>query len=699
VLYKGYAGKLLRVNLTTGKVWEQPLSGELARNYLGGRGLGIKIIYDEVPAGTDPLSADNKLVFAPGALVGTRVPLACSTAITGKSALTYLIMTQPLFEKAGWPVVLKQAGYDAVIVEGRAERPVYLWIDDGPAKILSAEHLWGKGTYETEKMIKEELHDTEIPVHAIGSAGEKLVRFSIVEFKGELQTRGGLGAVMGSKNLKAIAVRGTHNINVPDADKLEEWALNFTNNKIIGGAAYLAFAVAQIATSSFAFALVDKQPFNNLQTFEGIGTGFPAESLSLELFSRMLARYTCFNCPMGCRGVVQIKSGPGEGIIHEGPACASGTALGTMCGHANWDTIIYADRLCNAYGIDPNSCGAVIAFAMECFERGYITKEDTGGLELKFGNEEAEIEMLHRIGRRETKLGYLLGEGVKKASEKIGNASAEGAMHVKGMEIEHGFLSAPRSVVPLAMATSSMGGSAFDVWFNQEFADAYLIEEEEKRIADYLEPLLKGYQGMPKDKSAFVRAMEIFHSGEESIQMQLAYPTFGMTKTGFCKVSQNAQAIAGSIGFCLAWNHIYDDAEMKHLPHADKALVDAINVATGMGITVDELERVGERIYNLERAFNVREGVRRKDDWLPERLFKVHVYKGRRREKIVDPDELRKELGDYYKVRGWDPKTGIPSPEKLRQLGLEKAADDMKKILKKEAATTKREGKSAKERR
>lgn len=664
---QGYAGKILRVDLKKRKIAEQWVTEELARGYIGGNGFGIKILYDELRAGVDPLAPENKLVFASGPLCGTRVPMASYYVVSGKSALTDIFLDQPLSGR--WSAYIKQAGYDAVVVEGKAEKPVYIWIDDGAVQIKDAGHLWGKDTYATEKEIRRDLSDEDIAVSCIGPAGERLVRFAWIQFRTQINSRGGLGAVMGSKNLKAIAVRGSHYIDVHDADKLEEWVMNLFETKIKSSHAYMVFHPSppfQMYRISEAYSnrgrlKYDMLPAMNWQTLEGTGTGIRNDIISLGTSRFDVGRnYCCFNCPLACLTLSRLDEGPYKGLVHDGPDTQSSCALGTLCGHLefpkDYDGVVQSERLCVAYGMDRISVGTVIAFAMECFDRGYITKKDTQGLDLTFGNMEAQIQMIHRIALRDTQLGYLLGEGVKRAAEKIGHKSIDFAAQVKGLEMGIISLRAMEGV-PLYYTTATRGGDIRDAWWRGE--DRGFCTEEE-----YYSPM-----GKPP----------LYVKIEDMIDWK------DVPKCLYAKISQDMIALNDSLGLCRLFLHYYEC--YKYLPQINSGHMEALNLVTGMGVDLAELRQIGERIYNLERAFNVREGMRRKDDWLPPRFFNEPVPNGRHKGKTVKRKYLNKQLDEYYEHRSWDKKTGIPTPQNLRKLGLENAAKDMQRILEDEKKT------------
>lgn len=427
----GYMGKILKINLTNGKIEKQQLKGSFYRKWFGGYGLGARIIYSDIAPKTEALGTGNILGFTIGILTGTLATHSGSFTVVGKSPLT-----------GGWGdsrgggffgPELKRAGFDAAFFYGKSEKPVYLWISDGEAEIRDASDVWGRNVIETEEMLKEKHGDVRVQLASIGRSGEKLsLASAIITDKGRAAGRSGLAAVMGSKKLKAVAVRGTGKIPVEDNEKIlaiRERVLDELKEN----------SMAQdlrkygMCSGTAGSALNGDSPVKN---WGGVGKeDFPtAEKLSGDnVIKYEVEKYSCYNCPIGCGGWVKVKSGPYAVEGHK-PEYETLAALGTLCLNDNLESIIYLNHLCNDYGLDTIEVGATIAFAIECYENGLITKKDTDGIELTWGNTEAIVEMTEKIAEREG-FGDTLADGVKIASDRIDRGSERYAMHVGGQAL------------------------------------------------------------------------------------------------------------------------------------------------------------------------------------------------------------------------------------------------------------------------
>jgi len=599
----GYIGKILRVNLTKQKASIHEISKEWMVKYIGGEGFAARILYTEVPKGTDPLSPNNKLIIMTGPLTGTLAPSSGRYLVAFKSPLTGIWGVGHI--GGHWGPELKFAGFDGIIIEGRAEKPVYLWIHDGDVEFRDAGHIWGKLVPETENIIREET-DPEAKVLSIGPAGEKLVKIStIISECSRAGGRGGAGAVMGSKNLKAIAVRGTGGIDVAYPDKfydiVKEMHEKIRQNPVTGQALpkYGTAVLVNIINQHGIF------PTRNFQT--GVFPG--ADKISGETLAEkyLVMRRACAFCPIGCGRFTVIPSGPYT-VITEGPEYETIWALGASCGVDNLEAIAKANYLCNIYGLETISTGATIATAMEAFERGYITTKETDGTELRFGNADAMIAMVERIAKREG-IGDLLAEGSKVFAEKVGHP--EISMNVKGLELP---AYDPRGVKGhgLAYATSNRGGCHLR---------AYMISPE--------------ILGIPKK-------LDRFKENEEKIEM--------------VKYLQDLFAAINSLVLCIFTVFALEPKDYASM----------LSSATGIEFTDKEFIRVGERIYNLQRLFLVREGITSKDDRLPARLEKEPMPEGPAKGHIVPIERM---LPKYYRIRGWD-EDGKPTKEKLVELEL-----------------------------
>ncbi len=627
--YGGYAGQVLEVDLTRGKAVSKPMDEALAREYLGGAGFCSRVLYDEVGPRTEPLSPANVLVFATGPLTGTLFPQASRYVVAAKSPLTQI--WGEAHAAGHWAAELKFAGYDAIIFRGRSPRPVYLWIDDGCAELRDAKRLWGYTTHETDAMIKEELGDEEIKIAYIGQAGENLVRFAcVMNDLDRAAARSGIGAVMGSKRLKAVAVRGSRDLKIARPknylklmDKLHAKMLAdpFTQGRADYGTPSLIELMNEIG----------RLPTYNLQT----GVFEHADKIGGKIIRRkyLIKPRADFSCLQRCGRYTCVPKGP-YAYIGGSPEFESLCSQGSRCGISNVEALLYAHHLCNLYGMDTISCGAVIAWAMECYQRGILTKKDTGGLELKWGNHAAMVKLTRMIAFRKG-FGNLLAEGSYRAAQKLGRGSKRYVMHVKHQEIAAQDGRGQKSM-GLANATAARGADhlyafpvldevGFDKAIRERFGAKYLPE-----IADKLNPKYKGL--MVKENEDFAVVVE---------------------SVGICKY-----------GTMIPPTFFYPD------------VLKALNLTTGMGLTERDLRTIGERIVNLNRMFNVREGITRKDDTLPNRLTKEPAPAGPCKGHVVELDRM---LREYYKLRGWDLKTGLPTEAKLRKLGLGFTIKDLKR--------------------
>ncbi|MEM2412718.1 MAG: aldehyde ferredoxin oxidoreductase family protein [Candidatus Bathyarchaeia archaeon] len=605
----GYAGRILHVDLTTGKTRTEPLNEDYAKKYIGGIGLGMRLWLDYSKAGVDPFSPENPLVLATGPTSGTVWPTGGNGhAFVSKSPQSYGIAEAKSHGSFG--TELKRAGYDAVVFHGRAEKPVYVWIDDDSVQILDASHLWGKSPAETEDMIKEELGDYYIRVAAIGPAGEKLVRIAcIINEKSRAAGRCGLGAVMGSKNLKAIAVRGTKDVMVAKPDEFLEFVKEF-HERMKGPATkkYRTLGTPENVLVHNALHCMPTRNYNNAH-FEG------AEKVSGEyLNERYVAKIIgCSSCAMRCEHVCVVNEGPYKGAmarVEYEPLWA----MGPYCGIDRLDAIIKGSELCNYYGIDSISAGVIVGFAMDCFENGILTVKDMDGIEARFGNHEAMVKLIEKIGKREG-IGDILAEGVKFAAEKIGKGAEKLAQHIKGVEVT-GYDLRCLKTAALGFAVSFRGAD-----HNRHGAYAFDVKGKFNRLT---------YE---KGRAKAVKDIEDVYTVIDSLII--------------CKFSRGTY-----------YKEFEDLAKLYTL-------------VTGWETTPEEMRLKGERINNLARVINVREGLGRKDDTLPWKVMNLPIPdEGPSKGAYVTKEELELMLDDYYEVRGWT-RDGIPTPEKLKALGMD----------------------------
>lgn len=627
----GYNGKILRVDLSSGKISVDEPDEVFYRRYIGGRSLALYYLLNEMEPGVDPLGPDNLLIFAPSVLTGapiqgvSRFSVACKSPLTG---------TYGEGEAGGhWGPELKFAGYDAVVVKGKADKPVYLWVHDGEAEIRDASKIWGKTTKEAQDGIRKELGDEKIKVAQIGPAGEKLVRYAcIINELSDANARGGMGTVMGSKNLKAIAVRGTKKINIKDPGKvtaLVKWFnQNYMENADVSG-------LNRIGTSQYILALNTSGALPTKNFRDGVIEG--AEKISGETMKETLqiGQKACFACSVVCKRVVKVDGPFKVDPAYGGPEYESIAALGSCCGVTDLKAVVKANEICNAYGMDTISAGVSVAFAMECFENGILTKKDTGGVDLRFGNAEAMVKVVEMIAKREG-LGDILAEGVKSAAERIGKGAEKFAMHVKGKEIPM-HEGRWKTGVGLGYGVSPTG------------ADHVQMEHD---------PCFE-------EKGFFIDQLNSIGILEPVPSLDL-----GPRKVRLFTYLQHWWSLGNCIDICLFTTA---PARVWKIPQ----VVEMVNAVTGWDTTTWELMKVGERATTMARAFNVREGFTKDDDWLPERLFQP-LESGPLKGTKLSKDVYREAIAAYYQVMGWD-ETGVPTKAKLEELDVGWVADKLKK--------------------
>jgi aldehyde:ferredoxin oxidoreductase len=608
-MLKGYMGTIARVDLTNKKINYEPLNDELARKYLGGVGLAAKILWDETGASTEPFSPENPLVFMTGPLTGTNLPKSSRYILAGLSPLTGI--WGQAHGGGSFPDELKHGGFDGIVIEGESESPVYLWVHDGKIEVRDATHLWGKDAYETGELVRKETEERASPA-CIGQAGEKLVRFASVMSDGKdgrAAARCGLGALMGSKRLKAVVARGTQPVRFHNEEKFNEGVKRILTSFPIRKSEEAHEAHMAMFRKFFTLGRVPVKNFSQ-GSFEA--------GLKYVEDMRHARQFHCKHCPYDCTESYLTPEGERHMVWEAwGP-------LGTNCLIDDPKTLQQAYALCNRYGMDAISIGVVMSFAMECFEKGLITKEDTDGIELRWGNGPAMVEMVRRIGERKG-LGELLGEGVKRAAERIGGRAQEYAMHVKGMELP---AHEPRAAngTALGYATGSIGAAHMEASGSQN-----------------LENWLEVDQPRTFPEIGFPVALTRFDvEGKGAI----------VAKT------QDFGCLLDSITVCLFLS-LHQWVQPSHY-------AELINHAVGWDMDREEFLRTGERIFNLKRMFSVRRGISRKDDALPPRILTHRLTDGGTKGNLPF---LGLMLNEYYLARGWN-EEGIPTREKLSELDL-----------------------------
>jgi aldehyde:ferredoxin oxidoreductase len=614
----GYTGRILYVDLSTGKTKTEPLSEEFAKKYIGGTGFGIKMLLENQKAGIDPFDPENPIIITTGPLAGTMTPTTGKSGVFAKSPQSNLL--GEAYSTGFFGPELKRAGYDIVVIKGRSENPAYLFIDDDSVQILDAKHLWGRTTWETETAIREELGDYYIRIATIGPAGEKLVKIGcIINDHWRAAGRTGLGAVMGSKNLKAIAVRGTNDMTVADAEALRKHCLELYE-EMSHGSKTVKYRTLGTPANVLKLNAAAALPTRNMQkaTFEG------AETVSGEFLNEhfIVKVQGCEACPMRCEHVAVIPEGPWKGSsarMEYEPLMA----LGPFCDVDRLEGIIKAKEGCDKYGMDAISAGIIIGFAMECFEKGLISKEDTGGLDLSFGNYESMVQMIKKMAYRED-VGDVLAEGVKGASEKIGKGSEEFACHIKGVET-----------------------TGYDIRGLKTCALGYAVS---RRGADHQRHGSYGH-----DLSGEVDRFKV-DKGRGKLVME----------------DEHVYCIFDSLILCKFNRLLWDYDRMARI----------YTEVTGIPMTGKEIHKAAERMSNLARIYNIREGLTRKDDHLPPRVMKLPIPSGVAKGSYVSQEELDFLLDDYYAARGWT-KQGIPTTEKLKELDLQEYSQILERGTKK----------------
>ena len=601
----GYAGKILTIDLTNRSSVITDLPKDLIENYLGAKGFGAKILFDELPTNCDPLSPDNILMFATGPLTGTLVPASSRSVIVTKSPLTGIWLDSNCGGTFG--PELKSAGFDIVKIIGKADKPVYVLIKDNQIFIEDCNELWGMDALATHTWLKKK-HGDDHKVACIGEAGEKQVLMAAVIAEGRAFGRGGPGAVLGSKNLKALVVSGSNAIDIHNYHDFmianREAKNEITISPDTGGSR------PKFGTSSI-YSYIREGGALPVKNFQG-GTYPGAEEVDEHLLVKEFydKDRSCFACPIACSKHSTVKTGKYSGKFVEGPEYENVWSFGAQCGNSDMGAVVYAEYLCDYYGIDSISAGNAIGFVMECFEKGLVTKEQLG-FECSFGDDEAIIKLIHMIGKQEG-FGEILGQGVRKASKEIGAESEHFAMHVKGLELP---AYDPRAAfgMGLAYATSDRGGCHL---------------------------------------SAFPVKTELLSSNHRMDPLSSEF------KAELVKNEQEWFTVIDSLGICL----------FAIFALGPNQITDLLYSLTGQKnfSSAEQLIKIGERINNITRLFNLREGITTSDDTLPPRLLKDTLQDGPAKGHTVPLEEM---LQDYYLIRGWD-QEGKPTENKLKELGL-----------------------------
>lgn len=608
----GFLGKILRVNLDERTTKVQELPDELARKYVGASGIGARILYDEVPPATEPFSPKNLLIYMTGPFTGTKIPLSGRHTITTKSPLTGIFGESDVGGR--WGIELRKAGFDGIKFSGKASSPTYLWVHDGEVDFRDASHVWGLDTYETDEVLRKET-DQKANVSSIGPAGERLARISAIMHDGRdgrAAARCGVGAVMGSKNLKAVVAKGNGPIPVADEDRVNQLIRELGSTVVQSTKRLHDFGTSGMTVTLNELGDLPIRNWKQGKWDQG------AERISGQTMAKTMltGQYYCGACIVGCGREVKVEGGKHAGVHGAGPEYETVAMTGSLCLVDDLEAIAKVHELCNRYGLDVISTGGVIAFAMEAYERGIINREMTEGVELTWGNADALVETVEKISKREG-IGWILGEGVKRAAEKFGREAEGFAIHVKGLEMP---AHDPRAYNSLSVGYATANRGACH---------------------------LQGFSYV------FERQVTMPELGYNDIQDR-----FGTSGKGeLVAKTQNLMSLMDSLKICKFI--LFGGVKMTHM-------LDWLNAVTGWGMSVEEFIQAGERIYNLKRMYNVRCGVTSKDDVIPQRITSHRRGEGGAAENLPPFDRLLKE---YYHYRGWSD-DGIPTPEKLRELGL-----------------------------
>ncbi len=627
-----YNGQILHVELVKGNLEIEEPDEVFYRKYMGGSAMGAYYLLKHTPPATDALAPKNTLSLMVGVVTGAPVSGQSRVTATAKSAITSLVGDS----QAGgfWPAELKAAGFDGIVMHGKADGPVYLWVHDGEAELRDAAHLWGRFTADVENAIREELGDQRIQVLQCGPAAERGVRFgALINNANRANGRTGMGTVMASKNLKAVAVRGRNRPELADPDTvraLAKWGADHLEESDVAGLGLLG--TAEVLRSQSKKGGLPTRNWSS-GTFEG------AEDISGHRMSDTILkkRDTCFACVVRCKRVVEVTEGPFlVDPRYGGPEYETLSTMGSYCGVSDLAAVSLANQLCNMYGMDTIACGATIAWAMDCFEQGLLTLEDTEGIELCFGNAEALVQMVERIGKREG-FGRILGEGSARASEVLG-VGKDLVVAVKSHELPAHMPQVKRSLA-LIYSVNPFGADHM----SHEHDPAYDYDEDYEYYADRL------------------GALGLFDPQPNS--------SLNSEKVRFALYTQQLYSALDSISFC---QFVWGPAWQLYGPNQ---MVELVRAVSGWDVSLWELMKVGERRLNMLRAFNAREGIGAESDTVPPKLL-IPLQGGPSDGVAVSVEEVETAKALYYRMAGWD-ENGRPTRAKLEELALGWVADEL----------------------
>ncbi|MBW2058302.1 MAG: aldehyde ferredoxin oxidoreductase family protein [Deltaproteobacteria bacterium] len=611
----GYHGRLLRVDLTRRRVEIEDLDAGLVERYVGGAGIEAEILYRETSPDTDPLGPENLLMAVCGPYTGTPVPGSSRHHMMARSPLTGLLGEANV--GGSWAVRFKKTGFDGIVITGKSEDPVYLWIHDGGVEFRDARHVWGKDSYESAALLKSQTSE-KATVAVIGPAGERLARVAGIPHIGHIvrsAARTGLGAVMGSKNLKALVAYGTKGLPLARPELLQE---------------DVKAALPRVRKATETFGKYGTS--GGIENYEKIGN-FPIKNWKQGRWAGasrisgvamhdtiLVGRRACFRCPIACGRHIRISEGPYAPLECEGPEYETLGTLGGECMVDDLAAICKANELCNRYGLDTISTGSIIAFAMEAYERGILTRRDTDGVDLVWGSGQALVEMVHKMGKREG-IGELMGEGSRRMAEALGSNAVEFAVHVKGLEPS---AHDPRRFFSQAL---SYGTAARGACHNASWSHPYELSLNMPEI------------GIPEAQDPY----QI--EGKAEFTAKLQNLMCMMDTLVICRFTQVGKAV--DVTDMVRW----------------------LNLVTGWEVDIPGFMKTGDRVFNLKRLYNTRLGVSRKDDFLPPRFLTLKRTGEGLTNQLPHMGQL---LADYYAYRGWS-EEGVPTPEKLDELGLDGA--------------------------
>jgi len=631
------AGQMIWIDLGKGKIWKEQVDLKMFRDYVGGRGVNAKILWENLKPGLDPLSPENVLVISAGTLCGTIAPGASELTVTSKSPLTGLYFKTTV--GGHFANELKFAGYDGIVITGASLTPVYLSIKNQAVTIKDAVGIWGKDLRETDKAVKEKERDSDTNVIAIGPAGENLVRFAVVSSNiYRSASRGGLGAVMGYKKLKAIAVRGTGSISCSEPDKFHRVALEsrrrVREDEFSWRRKYLFGTQRGLLTANE----VGVNPTRNFQTgyMEGV------EKIGGEYIrEKFVVRETgCSACVMHCGKFTSVEEGPYQGSSSEGPQWETLSDWGPRIGSVDPAFVIRANELCNLYGMDVSSSASVVAMAMELYEKGMLSEAETDGLSLEWGNREAVESLLKKIAFRDG-FGDILAEGARGAADKIGPQASYYAIQEKGLELT---AVDPRATMPYALGFAI--GSRGPDHLTSEVMCQYGSTPELVKIANRLAGNQDG-----------------------------AKPLVPSGKARMVKWHEEMACLSDSLGICFFHTLSSYRVDLK-------AMTDMFSLGTGIPLTKKELLRSAERVITLERAINLREGITHEMDTLPQRVLEEPIKDGPAKGLALPRTVLEQMVKEYYRLRGWNTRTGVPTSKTLKRLGLKDIGPQLRRYLK-----------------